>query len=248
MFSSTERDEMSLVQQIKRAAINHGIYKGNVDDNWEPADRLMYHRLCTRFHGHYSDHPSRANQSKTFLEWLDKYKDPEYSEDPYVHSVVNPGGIDLRQLIPDRQTVNTEGVSRQEAKARDAMVNENAIKLPPPPKKVLIPDPKDVVKQEANNELSDKNSLQSSSEAGNETGNNESGNDDSAKSDNGQNSSQELVSTEQKSDAGSGEQEKTADPAGNTSPPREAAKPAKLIPSNKPAPIVSGDKNTIKTR
>lgn len=235
---------MSLIQQIKRAAINHGIYKGEVDDNWEPADRLMFHRLCSRFHGNYTDHPTRANQSKEFLDWLDNYKDSEYSEEPYQHKVVNPGGIDLRQLIPDRQPVNTEGAaSKQEIKQRDAMVNENVIKIPQ--STTLAPDPKKVV-QEENNELSNKESLRSNNPSGSETDNIDTAL--SRQAENEQAQSKDLGSSNESSTGSSQESnvsKETREPASALEPVR-SSKPASIV-ANKPAPI-TGKNSSIKTR
>lgn len=232
---------MSLIQQIKRAAINHGMYKGTVDDNWEPADRLMFHRLCSRFHGNYTDHPSRNNQNPEFLEWLDKYKDSEYSEERSTHAVINPGGADLRQFIPDRQPVNTEGVSRQEAKERDARVNENHIKLPTQQqKKDSVPDPAKVVEEEKKNELSNQSSLRSSDENGSETDSQSSS--EQSNSEDGQNQTKDLDNREQNA-SNSGDQEKA-----NSGAQTEPAKTAKPSGSNKPAPFVKNSNNTIKTR
>jgi hypothetical protein len=225
------------------------MYKGNIDDNWEPADRLMYHRLCTRFHGHYTDYPSRANQSQTFLDWLDKYKDPEYHEERSTNSVIGSGGVDLRQFLPDRQPVNTEGASKQEARARDAAVNGNARALQTPLK---APEPVKPIEQEAKsedkNELPGEESVQSNSESRDETNSNGSNDSSASESNNGQDSTKELANTEQNSNAGSGTQETPTNPPRNTSPQTETARNAKPVKSGKPAPFVTGGGNSIKTR
>jgi len=130
---------MSIVINAKRAARDHGLYNGETDSlNWEPSHVIMWNRLCNTFGGYFTREPSRLYQTPSFLEFLDKYNDSEYTknndskaEKDEPVKLPHGGGADLRGLIPPQQPVNTEGAAtKKEVAERNKQVNENVVTLP----------------------------------------------------------------------------------------------------------------------
>lgn len=161
---------MSIIIQAKRAGKDNRFFKGETEDlNWEPSHFIMWNRICNKFGGVYTPYPTRAYQTDSFLEFLDRYKDSEYTiandeSEPTPQEVKNPGGHDLRAFLPDRRVVNTEDLSKEDARKKDAALNQNAIKLPPTlqkpkhPPANKIPDPKKVSENERSTQESTGNS------------------------------------------------------------------------------------------
>jgi hypothetical protein len=262
---------MSLVQQIKRAAKDHNMYNGPIDDNWEPSDNVMFIRFCGAFGLHYTNPPSRSNQDAKLLDWLDNYKQEDYTDGKAFSSeIINPGGVNVKQFMPDKQPVNIKGpgdkdTPRPEIVKRQEAVNGNAtVKIPEamqPPKPGAMPDPKKVVAEEIKkdveesnkkavedaskaNELQNTETLRSDDKPEDQSSNNESaGSSDNTKESNESKSVPEVDATKQTSIPESGSNDEKTPPVATAAPaPRTS-----LLPRGKPAPTVVPT-NTIKTR
>lgn len=151
---------MSIILQVKRASKDKGLYNGETDSlNWEPSHVIMYDRLCNRFGGHFTREPTRTNQTPEFLEFIDRYSDPEYTEGVTEKPKQREGAL-LRDFVPEPLPVNTEGVSKDEARQRQEMVNQNALKMPAKP-----PEPKPAEPKAEDKNESEKSALIAASNA-----------------------------------------------------------------------------------
>lgn len=110
---------MSLIQRIKLAARDHGMYMFEIDDNWGPIEKQMYYALCNKFEGEYSDFPTTNGQKPEFLEFLDRYKDSEYTH-PKPEPTPVKSGVDLRQFMPDPFPIPPGADKRQISLFEDA--------------------------------------------------------------------------------------------------------------------------------
>jgi len=138
-----------LILKVKKAMTDVGYYRGVIDENWEPSDSLAWLSFCNRFGGFYTPEPAYHLQDQDFKNMIDSIDVSEYTI-PKVQ--IASSGMDVRQLIPEKQSLgDTEGLSKEQIRRIDSMVNENVVKpgdsfLPTKPASKVTPE--DVVRME----------------------------------------------------------------------------------------------------
>lgn len=190
---------MSLILQIKRAAKDKGLYRGDIDDmNWEPSHVVMYNSFCNRFGGHFTSIPTRVNQTPEFLEFIDNYKDTEYTEG-VTEQPRQIDGARLKDFVPDPLPVRKEGAANnEEIKQRQEMVNGNVVKVankPPAP-----PEPTKVAENEAAKDNKENATDSGNTDANKEDTNKEASSDSVETKDASSDSSKTSLDSERKSE------------------------------------------------
>jgi hypothetical protein len=174
---------MTYRSKVKRAMFDKNLYNGSTtNDEWGLRETLAYSNFCDRFGGHFTAEPSSMHQSPEFMKLVDSYEDLDYAtRDVEVDTEDKPkAGVDLRQFVPERQPINTEGLSKEEIKQADAVLNENAIRLKAAPIETKPVTPPAEIKEIT---LDDKGSASSKDDGSNEeTSNNNSGSGEDSKS------------------------------------------------------------------